>query len=473
MGFTVTKAYENKVSDLISVSRVASYIQADGGSLAGVINSPLEASTITWSGTDATYGCGSSVKGSMNPGTYYNVRTVAGASGAGAGAGAVLMVVVGGDGEIHEVQVTSGGNGLYKSGDTVRFADKRLHASMALGGNTECIFQVGDMKTTKSMSSPLKSAASGIIADTTIASSDLCITVTEAGSNDGCGSGNLGAKYQNVPVDASGADEDTVKGIRFAVECTATTNPTIEKLTVLNGGLGGIDAATGTRGDKIDAEPIALSGTATVEITSDCINDFYYQFGFYNTNTPRWNRDIAQNNYNMGVTPKDEQVALYGMKNHMQYQFKHGSANQATNHFYGLGRDTFSDLNAGLDYNMAGYSIRDSTNEEFPQMTASVLAGENGQNPTSEFMEHAEKYAYIGKGYDKLTVTPLPDAMTKQKITIQYTGPSAGCDVTEVDRGTHESAECSGRGNCDHSTGTCVCDAGYTLEACSEQTVLL
>merc|ERR1712072_1412243 len=76
-------------------------------------------------------------------------------------------------------------------------------------------------------------------------------------------------------------------------------------------------------------------------------------------------------------------------------------------------------------------------------------------------MEHAEKYAYIGKGYDKLTVSPIPDAMTAQKITITYTGPSAGCSVTEVDRGTHESSECSGRGNCDYSTGTCLCDAGY------------
>jgi len=272
-----------------------------------------------------------------------------------------------------------------------------------------------------------------------------------------------------VPVGTGGTGgQNTVKGIRFAVEC-ATANPKVEKLTVLHGGLGGLDATA----TAITDEPIALSGTAKVGITSDCINDFYYQFGFYNTNTPRWSRDIAQNNYNMGVTPKDEQVALYGMKNHMQYQFKHGSANQATNNFYGLGRDTFSDLNAGLDYNMGGYSIRDTTNKDYPQMTASVLAGENGQNPTTSFMEHAEKYAYIGKGYDKLTVTPLPDAMEKQKITIQYTGPSAGCDVTEVDRGTHESAECSGRGNCDHATGTCVCDAGYTLEACSEQTVLV
>merc|ERR1711907_510339 len=69
--FTVTKAYENKVSDLISVSRVASYVTgtaanagsaASGGSLAGVIHSPLAASTIEWKDSHGTYGCGSAVK---------------------------------------------------------------------------------------------------------------------------------------------------------------------------------------------------------------------------------------------------------------------------------------------------------------------------------------------------------------------------------------------------------------------------
>merc|ERR1711991_1197478 len=121
----------------------------------------------------------------------------------------------------------------------------------------------------------------------------------------------------------------------------------------------------------------------------------------------------------------------------------------------------------------AGYSIQ--TEDGYPQMTASVIAGENGQGNAAlaPMMEHAEKYAYIGKGYDNLTVTPIPDVMTSQKVTITYDGPSAGCSVTEVDRGTHESSECSGRGNCDYSTGTCLCDAGYTLEACSEQTVLV
>jgi len=196
----------------------------------------------------------------------------------------------------------------------------------------------------------------------------------------------------------------------------------------------------------------------------------------------------------MGKTPKDEQVTLYGMRTHMHYQFEMGTANMAKDNFYGEGRDTFTDLNSGMGTFDLGYSITEDDgndangdahnigigfgqNDGTPQMTTSVIAGENGAGggavALKPMIEHAEKYAYIGKGYDKLTVTPMPDSMTDQKVTITYTGPSAGCSVTEVDRGTHESSECSGRGNCDYSTGTCLCDAGYTLEACSEQTVLV
>jgi hypothetical protein len=223
----------------------------------------------------------------------------------------------------------------------------------------------------------------------------------------------------------------------------------------------------------------AFSGSTTgaAAFTTDCVNDNYFQFGFYNTGTPRWNRDLMQNNADLGVTPKEQQVTLYGMKNHMQYQFSSGTANMAKDSFFGLGRDTFTDLNSGIGTYQAGYSITESVNDNTPQFTASVIAGENGAGAggvnLAPMIEHAEKYAYIGRGYDQLTVTPLPDAMTSQKVTITYTGPSAGCSVTEVDRGTHESSVCSGRGNCDHTTGTCLCDAGYTLEACSEQTVLV
>merc|ERR1711924_26299 len=232
------------------------------------------------------------------------------------------------------------------------------------------------------------------------------------------------------------------------------------------------------------------TGGAKATYTTDCMNDHYFQFGFYSTGTPRWNRDLVHNNQDLGVTPKHEQVTLYGMKTHMHYQFGPGSVKMATDNFYGNGRDTFTDLNSGMGTFDLGYSVTEDNNADSddiglghgdndgtPQMTTSVIAGENGAGANTvdlkPMTEHAEKYAYIGKGYDKLTVSPMPDAMTAKKVTITYTGPSAGCSVTEVDRGTHESSECSGRGNCDYTTGTCLCDAGYTLEACSEQTVLV
>merc|ERR1711981_174352 len=289
------------------------------------------------------------------------------------------------------------------------------------------------------------------------------------------------AKVHNVP-NTNTAGNNLMPGIRYSIECSTEREPTL--ITVTAGGNAG--GATGdNRGSaaaNTNAAGLALfgAGTGGATFTTQCVNDHYYQFGFYNTGTPRWNRDLVQNNYD-GATPKDEQVSLYGMKNHMQYQWRKGAAKMAQENFYGIARDTFTDLNSGIGGFSAGYSVQVLDGK--PQPTTSVITGENGQGTATDgdvagqalapMMEHAEKYAYIGRGYDKLTVTPIPDAMNSEKVTITYTGPSAGCSVTEVDRGTHESSECSGRGNCDYSTGTCLCDAGYTLEACSEQTVLV
>merc|ERR1712100_360627 len=91
--FTVTKAYENKVSDLLSVSRVGAK-DSNGGGLAGVIPSPDGTN-----GWDNSAGCGATINGNMNPGTYYNVPLIAASAGTTAGAGALAMVIVGGDGK--------------------------------------------------------------------------------------------------------------------------------------------------------------------------------------------------------------------------------------------------------------------------------------------------------------------------------------------------------------------------------------
>merc|ERR1712216_828192 len=378
---------------------------------------------------------------------------------------------------------------------------------------TSCKIKLGDMSTPMKSSMILKSIPVGI--DTSMACLTLtanpatctdpnggtdcnthnadkatCIANVDAGTNtcvyNGvCGSSGVAANTVRAFHHVGSTDDDEdgmVSGLRMTLECDADQDAT--KVTITAGGMTDTDLATG-KGATVNlgtnTKILAGNGIGSISNTADCMNNFYYQFGFYSTGTPRFSRDLAQNNHDMGKTPKDEQVTLYGMKNHMQYQYRGGTAKMATDSFFGLGREAFTDLNSGMGTFDAGYSITEAGNDAFPQMTASVIAGENGagaydhsgsasENP---MMEHAEKGAYIGRGYDKLTVTPMPDAMSAQKVTITYTGPSAGCSVTEVDRGTHESSECSGRGNCDYSTGTCLCDAGYTLEACSEQTVLV
>jgi hypothetical protein len=55
-----------------------------------------------------------------------------------------------------------------------------------------------------------------------------------------------------------------------------------------------------------------------------------------------------------------------------------------------------------------------------------------------------------------------------------YTGPvTTTVTVAETTKGTGEAAVCSNRGVCDSDTGLCGCHAGYTDEACSQQTVLV
>lgn len=84
--------------------------------------------------------------------------------------------------------------------------------------------------------------------------------------------------------------------------------------------------------------------------------------------------------------------------------------------------------------------------------------------------------AYIGMGGDELYLDSVPDALYSSSaiaMDIEYTGPSGSCSVSEVTKGSKESAVCSNRGVCDYETGTCVCAEGFTKEACSEQSVLV
>ena len=73
---------------------------------------------------------------------------------------------------------------------------------------------------------------------------------------------------------------------------------------------------------------------------------------------------------------------------------------------------------------------------------------------------------------DTLILDSIPDAMNGA-VDITYTAPSGSCSVSEVTKGSSESATCSNRGSCDGGSGLCVCHEGYSGEACETQTVLV
>jgi len=73
---------------------------------------------------------------------------------------------------------------------------------------------------------------------------------------------------------------------------------------------------------------------------------------------------------------------------------------------------------------------------------------------------------------DTLVLDSVPDAMDGA-VDIAYTAPSGSCSVSEVTKGSSESATCSNRGSCDGGSGLCVCHEGYSGEACETQTVLV
>merc|ERR1712134_232332 len=86
--------------------------------------------------------------------------------------------------------------------------------------------------------------------------------------------------------------------------------------------------------------------------------------------------------------------------------------------------------------------------------------------------DHTTECVYrIARHVITLDAMPAESATTVSK-GIEYTSPVGSCSVTETTKGTHESYECSNRGNCDGKSGLCSCYEGYSGQSCQQQTVL-
>merc|ERR1712195_234173 len=271
---------------------------------------------------------------------------------------------------------------------------------------------------------------------------------------------------------ATGSTATTRRNV--AASCKDTDkdgDPKIDKVILDCDCGGGAVAVTAcnllaNRGDKTKAD-------LYVAFPKTDVNSFYHVVGFYDTGTAKVFVDALHEGVNnKEVLQSSQGVSIMGARsgtNNYPYR-AHAGVNEI---------QLYVDLQS---YGAQGGGLGRKDRAIAP--TASVVAGRGLKNhdgtafPGTQvlsqfFTEHAEKYQYAGRGFDQLTVTPTPDSMSDQKVVITYNGAAGACSVAEVDRGTHESSVCSGRGNCDHASGTCVCDLGYTLEACSEQTVLV
>jgi len=237
---------------------------------------------------------------------------------------------------------------------------------------------------------------------------------------------------------------------------------------------------TGTFADadrpKSGGTPSVISGANADDLISQTVNIFSFDC----TSDNRFNVDpLFDQSHNgmdkillMGGRDPISDYYGYSHTNRDYTFFSAGGSNEAiySSAFnYGRTQDgTSNNANDGDVAKLSKCSVATVENKD------TLVAGGGASGAAGdERYEVARPHAYIARGKDTLWLTPTPDAMTGKKIHMTVTTPASGCSVTEVTKGSHESTVCSGRGNCDYATGTCNCDAGYTLEACSEQTVLV
>merc|ERR1712166_1001987 len=465
--FEVTQAYENKVAGMTHFSKVNAAAKFDGVGLAATdtLGSAMGSITIA-----AFPGAGDATK--FNPGTYYNVHLTKDNTNNGIGKGIYAKVVVS-IGAVTHVEITAGGLRVSKAETYSISCDTRIHSLFS-----DCDGTAADgTRQDVSIKSSANSADLQNIVLPGIRVGAVSTAITGDDVSALCGIGEIGRRFSQSHTAA--VTGGMISNVQTRWRCSGVTGAATALANVIALSSGGVDG-TGvfskvtelehTNGCLISLKNVLATNGKTANAntvakfeTAD-LNTFYYQAGFYDTVTPQFNQDaLHANSLNGADVQESDMMAVMGGR----------QANGGYLYTSYVGGDN-QQLFGGLK-DVASRGHGNGRRTALTALTSSLMVGSQGVGATvaATFSEHMDKYAYVGRGFDQLTVTPQPDAMDSMKLEVTYHGAAGACSVTEVDRGTHESSVCSGRGNCDFSTGTCLCDAGYTLEACSEQTVLV
>merc|ERR1740115_522055 len=417
----------------------------------------------------------------FNPGTYYNVKLsqdgTSSVTGVGSGIYAKVVVKIGG---VAHVEITAGGlqvklNEVY----TIK-CDSRIHTDFIDTGTcpaTAGVLIRQDVQLNDSSNTADKQ---------NIVLPGIRVGAASQGTPGGtltatCGIGEIGRRFSESGTAAATGGMLVNIQTRWICDGLAGVATELGSVIALTPGAPKGDGTLSTKAQLEDDCIVKLKAVGTTngktgqnDVTAKFakadLNTFYYQAGFYDTVTPQFNQDSLHANSLEGadVQESDMMAVMGGRQTNGGYLY--------TSYVGGDDQQLFGGLK-----DVASRGHGNGRRTALTALTSSLLVGSQGKAKSgvdaisiaNTFGEHMDKYAYVGRGFDRLTVTPAPDVMDSMKLEVTYHGAAGACSVTEVDRGTHESSVCSGRGNCDFSTGTCLCDAGYTLEACSEQTVLV
>merc|ERR1740115_418755 len=352
----------------------------------------------------------------FNPGTYYNVKLsqdgTSSVTGVGSGIYAKVVVKIGG---VAHVEITAGGlqvklNEVY----TIK-CDSRIHTDFIDTGTcpataADTIRQDVQLNDSSNTADKQNIVLPGIrVGAASVGTPGGTLTAT-------CGIGEIGRRFSESGTAAATGGMLVNIQTRWICDGLAGVAAELGSVIALTPGAPKGDGTLSTKAElehaddcivKLKAVGTTNGKTAQTDVTAKFakadLNTFYYQAGFYDTVTPQFNQDSLHANSLEGadVQESDMMAVMGGRQANGGYLY--------TSYVGGDEQQLFGGLK-----DVASRGHGNGRRTALTALTSSLMVGSQGQvtgvSIANTFGEHMDKYAYVGRGFDQLTVTPAPDA---------------------------------------------------------------